>query len=254
MPKNAAHGRFVWHELAVPSPDAAQTFYTQVTPWKTQPWDHSPDYTLLTNEGTPLGGIAQLTADLAARGVPPHWLPYVSVYDVDACARQAVSLGGQLRMGPKEVPNVGAWAVVADPQGAVLGIYEPANVPREAAPPRVGDFSWHELTTSDYNAGAEFYRALFRWEHVSDFDMGEMGIYSMFGQRGETYGGMFNRSPTMPPANWLSYVRVGDVKSSVGRVKELGGTVLNGPMEVPGGDWVAQCLDPQGAAFALHTK
>jgi hypothetical protein len=76
----------------------------------------------------------------------------------------------------------------------------------------------------------------------------------MFGQRGETYGGMFNRSPTMPPPNWLSYVRVGDVKSSVGRVKELGGTVLNGPMEVPGGDWVAQCLDPQGAAFALHTK
>jgi uncharacterized protein len=254
MPKQAAHGRFVWHELAVPSQDAAQSFYLKVTPWKTEPWDHSPDYTLLTNEGTPLGGIAELTKELAARGVPPHWLPYVSVYDVDACARQAVVLGGQLRMGPKEVPNIGAWAVIADPQGAALGIYEPANPSPPAGPPRVGDFSWHELTASDYKAAAEFYRAMFRWERISDYDMGEMGIYSMFGQRGETYGGMFNRSSTMPPPNWLSYVRVGDVKSVAERVKQLGGTVLNGPMEVPGGDWIAQCLDPQGAGFALHTK
>lgn len=254
MPKHAAHGRFVWHELAVPNPDAVQSFYTALTPWKTQLWDQSPDYTLLTNEGTPLGGIARLTDDLAARGVPPHWLPYVSVYDVDACARQAVSLGGQLRMGPREVPNIGAWAVVADPQGAILGIYEPATEPPPAGAARVGDFSWHELTTSDFKAATEFYRAMFRWEQVSDYDMGEMGVYRMFGQSGETYGGMFNRNPTMPPPNWLSYVRVGDVKSLVGKVTQLGGTVLNGPMEVPGGDWIAQCLDPQGAAFALHTK
>jgi predicted enzyme related to lactoylglutathione lyase len=65
---------------------------------------------------------------------------------------------------------------------------------------------------------------------------------------------MFNRSPNMPAANWLSYVRVGDVKSIAAKVQELGGRVLNGPMEVPGGDWIAQCLDPQGAAFALHMK
>jgi predicted enzyme related to lactoylglutathione lyase len=254
MPKQAAHGRFVWHELAVPSQDAAQSFYLKVTPWKTEPWDHSPDYTLLTNDGTPLGGIAELPKDLAARGVPPHWLPYVSVYDVDACARQAVALGGQLRMGPKEVPNIGAWAVIADPQGATLGIYEPVTPRPPAGPPRVGDFSWHELTASDYKAAAEFYRAMFRWERMSDYDMGEMGIYSMFGQGGETYGGMFNRSSTMPPPNWLSYVRVSNVKSVAEQVKQLSGTVLNGPMEVPGGDWIAQCLDPQGAAFALHTK
>jgi predicted enzyme related to lactoylglutathione lyase len=254
MPKQAAHGRFVWHELVVPRPDAAQSFYTQVTPWKTQPWDHSADYTLLVNAGTPLGGIAQLDSELSARGVPPHWLPYVSVYDVDACTRQVVSLGGQIRMGPREVPNVGAWSVVADPQGAVLGIYEPANPARPTASPGIGEFSWHELTTTDYKAAGEFYRALFRWEHMSDYDMGEMGVYSMFGQRGETYGGMFNRNPDMPPPNWLSYVRVADVKSLVDQVKAAGGKVVTGPMEVPGGDWVAICVDPQGAAFALHTK
>ena len=157
-------------------------------------------------------------------------------------------------MGPQEVPNVGAWCVVADPQGAVFGIYEPAYPPRAAASPRVGEFSWHELTTTDYKAAADFYRALFRWEHVRDHDMGAMGVYSMFGQRGETYGGMMNRTPDMPPPNWLSYVRVADVKSLVERVKQAGGRVVVGPMEVPGGDWVAVCIDPQGAGFALHTK
>lgn len=254
MPKQAAHGRFVWHELAVPDTAAAESFYTQVTPWKSQPWDHSPDYTLLTNDGVPLGGIALLTSALIERGVAPHWLPYVSVYDVDACARQAVTLGGMLRMGPKEVPNIGCWAVVADPQGATFGIYEPAHAPPLASAPRDGDFSWHELTTSDYKAAGEFYHALFHWDHISDYDMGDQGIYRMFGQRGDTYGGMFNRSPNMPAPNWLSYVRVGDVKSSAAKVQEAGGRVLNGPMQVPGGDWIAQCLDPQGAAFALHTK
>jgi predicted enzyme related to lactoylglutathione lyase len=156
-------------------------------------------------------------------------------------------------MGPKEVPNVGAWAIIADPQGATIGIYEPAY-PRLASAIRDGEFAWHELTTSDFAAAGEFYHKMFRWDQISDYDMGDHGIYRMFGQRGDTYGGMFNRSPNMPAPNWLSYVRVGDVKAAANKVQELGGRVLNGPMEVPGGDWIAQCLDPQGAAFALHAK
>ena len=58
----------------------------------------------------------------------------------------------------------------------------------------------------------------------------------------------------MPPPNWLSYIRVDAVKPVADQVAQLGGTVINGPMEVPGGDWIAQCIDPQGAAFALHAK
>lgn len=254
MPKQVAHGRFVWHDLAVPNPDLALAFYTQVTPWKTQKFDDSADYTMFTNDGTPLGGVTPITKDLASRGVTPHWMPYVSVYDVDACVRQVQALGGQLRMGPKEVPAVGCWAVVADPQGAEFGMFEPTEPPAPHAAPGVGEFSWHELTAVDFKAATDFYRTLFHWEHVSDYDMGPMGIYRMFGQRGETYGGMFNRTPEMPPPNWLSYVRVRDVRAAAERVKGLGGTVVNGPMEVPGGDWIAQCLDPQGAMFALHTK
>jgi hypothetical protein len=253
MPKQASHGRFAWHELAVNEPSAAESFYLQVTPWKTQPWDHAPDYTLLMNESTPLGGIACLSDDHVAGRLPQEWLPYVCVYDVDGCSRQAVSLGGQIRRGPKEVPNIGAWAVIADPQGALFGIYEPAYAPTPCAP-KPGQFSWHELATSDYKAAAEFYRALFRWEHVSDYDMGEMGVYRMFGHRGETYGGMFNCTDCMPAPKWLPYMRVSDVKSAAGQVQQAGGTVTSRMLEVPGGDKIAHCLDPQGASFALHAR
>jgi predicted enzyme related to lactoylglutathione lyase len=256
MPKSAAHGRFVWHDLATPNPDAAKAFYPQITPWQTQAWDDdATDYTMWTLEGAPIGGVTPLASDVASTGMSPQWLAYVSVYDVDASVRQVASLGGQVRMGPKEVPHVGCWAVIADPQGATIGVFEPAATPPgHAGPPNIGEFSWHELSTTDYKSAAEFYRAIFKWEKISDYDMGEMGMYYMFGQRGETYGGMFDRRPDMPPPNWLSYVRVEGVKPVADKVKQLGGTVFNGPMEVPGGDWIAQCVDPQGAAFALHAK
>src|SRR5438045_3919872 len=107
MPKRSAHGRFSWHELSTSNPAAAATFYAKVTPWTTQPWAFDESYTLFSNDGSPLGGVTTLDESLKSRGVPPHWLAYVSVYDVDACARQVPKLGGQVRMGPKEIPNVG---------------------------------------------------------------------------------------------------------------------------------------------------
>jgi predicted enzyme related to lactoylglutathione lyase len=255
MPKTAAHGRIVWHDLLTTDHAAARSFYTQVAPWKTQPWEDAKDYEMWTLNGEPIGGVTNIGPEMAAAGVRPHWLAYVCVYDVDACARQAVSLGGKLRSGPKEVPHVGCWAVISDPQGATIGIFEPADTPPgHDGDPAIGEFSWHELATDDYKAAREFYRVLFRWETMQDYDMGELGIYSMFGQHGQMYGGMFTRPAQIPVSNWLCYVRVPTVKPVADEVARLGGSVMNGPMEVPGGDWVAQCMDPQGAAFALHAK
>jgi predicted enzyme related to lactoylglutathione lyase len=86
-------------------------------------------------------------------------------------------------------------------------------------------------------------------------DMGPGGIYQIYGQGGAPLGGMFNKPDEMPgPPMWLYYVSVDDVNIAVERVVELGGQVLNGPMEVPDGDLIAQCVDPQGALFALHSK
>jgi predicted enzyme related to lactoylglutathione lyase len=247
-------GTFVWHELTTDDPVAAKSFYTQIAPWETKEWDDSIEYTMWTRGEKSLGGVVPLSAELKTSGVGPHWMPYVAVYDVDETVRRAASLGGRVRMGPKEVASIGAWAVIADPQGAVVGVFEPIDAPSSASDGAIGDFSWHELATSDYKAASEFYRALFKWDATSDFDMGEMGIYRMFGKGGKTFGGMFNRRDDMPAPNWLSYVRVDSVKPVADKVRELGGTVFNGPMEVPGGDWVAQCIDPQGAAVALHAK
>jgi predicted enzyme related to lactoylglutathione lyase len=255
MPKNAAHGRIVWHELATTDRDGARSFYTQITPWKTAPWEDAKNYELLTLDNEPIGGLTQIKPERTAKGIVPHWLPFVCVYDVDETVRQAGALGGTVRHAPREVPHVGCWAVVADPGGGAIGVFEPADQPPgddDAA--RVGEFSWHELATDDYKAAADFYRSLFRWEKTSEYDMGEMGIYYMFGRAGQVYGGIFKRPPQIPGVSWLSYVRVENVKPIADRVKALGGMVMNGPMEVPGGDWIAQCADPQGAAFALHAK
>jgi predicted enzyme related to lactoylglutathione lyase len=116
------------------------------------------------------------------------------------------------------------------------------------------EFSWHELATTDHSAAFEFYQALFGWNKTESMDMGPMGIYQMYGRGEMTLGGMFNKSEDMPgPSAWLLYIEVEDVDHTARKVQELGGKILNGPMEVPGGGRIAQCMDPQGAAFAIHS-
>lgn len=253
-------GRFVWYELMTPDPDAATRFYSQVVGWGTQRWDGPEPYTMWTNRDVPIGGLWPIGAELKAQGVRPHWLPYVGVRDVDATAAEAARLGATVLKLPQDIPDTGRFAVLRDPQGALFAIFTSTaagtmeSAAPESAAPRRGDFSWHELTTTDHEAAFDFYHQLFGWEKTSAVDMGPMGVYQMYGQDGRTYGGMFNKSPDMPmPPNWLCYVHVDDVSRSVESVTRNGGTVLHGPAEVPGGDWIAQCLDPQGAAFALHS-
>ena len=118
-----------------------------------------------------------------------------------------------------------------------------------------GSFVWHELATRDSKAAFDFYSQLFDWEKTNQHDMGAMGIYQIYGQQGEHYGGMFTMTPDMPfPPNWLCYIRIADMRGAVDTITRLGGKVMNGPMEVPGGDLIAQCTDPQGAAFAVHER
>lgn len=246
-------GSFVWHNLVTADTKDAAAFYSEITRWKTQPWEHDEtDYTLFAVDDQPLGGaIAPSGNTIDASGSLPRWLPYVYVYDVDACSRQAEKLGGKVRRGPFEVPNVGCWAVVADPQGATIGLFEPVqSPPKHTGAARRGEFSWHELMTTDARIALEFYKPLFHWELISENDMGEMGKYLVFGQLGRPYGGMYNQADAAP--RWLSYVRVDDVGHAAKTAERLGGRVKVGPVEVPGGDVIAQLVDRQGAEFALH--
>jgi predicted enzyme related to lactoylglutathione lyase len=188
--------------------------------------------------------------------VPPHWLAYVSTPSVDTTVQQAVDLGARTIVPPTDIPNVGRFAIVADPQGAVFAGFTPQPAqPKDETEPAMGEFSWHELVTHDYPAAFRFYERLFGWEKGTAMDMGELGVYQMFGRNGVPIGGMYNALPgaPMPPA-WVHYIRVPDVHRAAETVTRLGGRVTSGPMEVPGGDWIATCTDPKGAMFAIHAK
>jgi predicted enzyme related to lactoylglutathione lyase len=250
-------GRFVWYDLMTSDPEAAQSFYTKLIGWGTQPWDGPMPYTMWTNSDTPLGGVMTLPDEAKQAGAPPHWLAYIQTPDVDAAVAKVEENQGKVLAPAQDIPEVGRFAVVADPQGAVFAPFTHAgDMPAKTGPPQVGEFSWHELNTSDHDNAWGFYETIFGWKKLDVMDMGEMGMYQMFTQDGGEIplGGMFNKPKEMPgPPFWLYYASVDDVHKSVETVKELGGQVLNGPMEVPGGDYVAQCMDPQGAAFALHS-
>ncbi|HKI03910.1 MAG TPA: VOC family protein [Thermoanaerobaculia bacterium] len=246
-------GRFVWYDLMTPDPEAAKAFYTAVAGWGTQLFE-SMAYTMWTAGETPVGGIMKLPDEAVSGGAQPHWLAYVSVANVDATTARAQELGGKVLVPPTDIPTVGRYSVITDPQGASIATFTPENAAQEApAKPPVGDFSWHELATTDAEAAFSFYSELFGWAKTSAMDMGPMGVYQMYGCGEVPFGGMFPKPKEMPgPPAWLHYARVADVNASVEAVKQNGGKVLMGPHEVPGGDLIVQIMDPQGGMFAVH--
>src|SRR5918992_945151 len=121
-PSYAMHGQFVWYELTTPDVAAAKKFYPPIAGWGTQQFDK--DYTMWTTRGVPFAGIFQLGPEQRQKGIPPNWMPYVDVDNVDETARKATSLGGKTMHGPQDIPNTGRFAVLQDPQGAVFGVYK----------------------------------------------------------------------------------------------------------------------------------
>ena len=247
-----ARGRFVWGDLMTTDPQAAQAFYTKVAGWGTQAWDGPMPYTMWTAGAGPVGGVMQLPPAESH----PHWLAYVSTPDCDATSRQAADLGGTVVLPPQDIPNVGRFTVIRDPQGAYISAFTPAQETADSDPdPTPGQFSWHELATTDAAGAIAFYAQLFGWKESSAFDMGGGWMYHMFTRGGRDLGGIFTKPAEMPgPPAWCHYIMVDDVHAAAERVKANGGQIFNGPMEVPGGDWIAQGFDPQGAMFAVHGK
>jgi len=256
MTEMQAAGRPVWYELLTTDVKAAEKFYTAVVGWRVTPFEGSPDpYDLWTRSGgAPIGGVMKIPD---GAGFPPHWLMYVGVAKLEDAVARVQRLGGSTLSPLITVPTVGRLQVMKDPQGAIFAIHEPAPSSSVApeAPPEIGDVSWRELSTTDAAAAMKFYADMFGWRETQAMDMGPMGKYHIFG-RAFDLGGMMNKPPEMAqvPPNWGLYFRVEDVNAGVERVKANGGRVLNGPMEVPGGDLVVNCMDPQGAAFSLHQR
>ena len=242
-------GRFVWHELLTTDTAAAAAFYPKVLPWRTAP-SSMPGYTIWMAGQTQIGGLMALPAEAVA--TPPHWLVYVGTPNVDATCSQAQGLGARIVKPPADIPNVGRFAVLSDPQGATFALFTPGAGPPPGAPPAQGGFSWHELATTDVAAALRFYGQLFGWTKGPGHDMGAMGVYQIFQHGGDQVGGIVNvQGPSTAPS-WLSYVNVADANRAVLAAKAGGGRLLHGPMEVPGGSWIAMMMDPQGGAFAVQ--
>lgn len=245
----ANQGRFVWYEHLTRDVKAAIVFYSEVLGWKTEPFGDG--YVMWVGGQGPLGGV--MAAEGAAKGAPPHWIAHVQVADVDATAALAQKRGGKVLHAPTDIPTVGRFAVIADPQGAAVAVFEPNEPMTLHDPAKDGEFCWNELMTSHSAAAWAFYSELFGWKVQQDMDMGPMGTYRIFGVDDQRLGGMMTTPQGSPmPPMWIFYASTSDLDAAIGRATKHGGTVINGPMEVPGGGRIAQLTDPQGAVFALH--
>lgn len=246
-------GQHVWYDLVTTDTAGATEFYTSVIGWGTQPFEGTPEpYQMWTAGGRPVGGMVELPAEARAAGAPPHWMAYIATPDADATAARAVELGAT-QVHTEDIPTVGRFAILLDPFGALFAAFTPEgeSPPRDGRP-GPGEFSWHELMSNHHEKALDFYADLFGWEKGAAVDMGPMGVYQLVRRGDADFGGMMNQPEGMPVSAWLYYVNVADIDSALERVKAGGGEVVYGPVEVPGGDQVAQCMDPQGAAFALH--
>jgi hypothetical protein len=256
-------GGFIWYELMTGDQDAAIAFYEKVVGWRAEdmtiPEMGDYRYTILhAPGGRGVGGLA-LIPDECADFMKPGWFGYVGVDDADAAAARIEAAGGRVLMTPADIPTVGRFAMAADPTGAPFYLLAP--LPMEDAPqplPRMslGNCGWHELHAGDGEKAFAFYAEQFGWAETARLDMGAMGAYRIWAAGGdsETAGGMMTRMPHMPAPAWIFYFVVDSVAAAAGRIVEAGGTVTNGPMEVPDGSWIVQGMDPQGAAFALVSE
>jgi predicted enzyme related to lactoylglutathione lyase len=248
--------RFVWYDLLTTDLDAAMKFYGDVVGFThADAGMPGPTYNLLSAGGINVGGALELSDEMCAMGMKPCWLGHIGTDNIDAMLPKLEALGGKVHRGKTPIPGVGHFAVVADPQGAGFHLFEPGpdRPPAQDIPAGTpGKVGWRELLAADWESVWPFYEELFGWKKNETYDMGPMGQYQLWRAYGENPdGGMFTKTPEIPAPFWQYYFVVHGADAAAERIKAGGGQVLMGPHEVPGGGWIVQALDPQGANFAV---
>ena len=253
---------FIWYELMTSDPAGAARFYGAVVGWTIVSQGETPpggvDYRMIVRgDGGNAGGLLVLGADMLAGGARPGWLGYLEVDDVDRAIEAIKADGGAVQMPATDLP-VGRIAMVSDPQGAHFYIMDPIP-PEDAVAGEGGVFSvteaqhvrWNELATSDPDAAIAFYKKHFGWGQEGAMDMGPLGSYR-FLQRGDVgLGAVMPLMEGYPVPVWSFYIGVDDIDRALAAVTANGGTVTSEPMEIPGGEYAMNGIDPQGAPFGL---
>lgn len=251
------HGTPCWYELATSEGalGAAEAFYGKILGWSFQDAGMEGfEYHLASSGGDMVAGLMVMPADVGP--MPPFWMIYFAVDDADKAAAAITAAGGRVHREPADIPGTGRFAVVGDPQGAGFGILQPTPMPgKEGAggafdQRKEGHGNWNELMTSDPEAGFGFYSDLFGWQKSQAVAMGEMGTYQVFSHDGADIGGIMGLGNSPVPA-WLPYFGTNGVDAAISRITEAGGKLIHGPVEVPGGAFIAVAQDPQGAHFAV---
>jgi predicted enzyme related to lactoylglutathione lyase len=244
--------RFAWYELLTTDVEAASAFYGNVVGWGTKDAS-TPElaYTVLAAGEVPVGGLMELPEEGRRLGATPRWLGYVAVDDIDVTATQIRRRGGAVLLPPTN-SNIGRVSVVADPQKATFALVDGLTYgPQSGGLEELGRVGWHELLAQDRNKVFDFYREIFGWQKDST-ETGPAEFYQLFSSAGQTIGGMLTKLPSVPQPCWLYYFNVDDIGAAARRVNSGGGRMLQGPIELSDGCWIARCVDPQGALFALQ--
>ena len=250
------HGDFIWYELLTSDPDAAQEFYREVVGWNARDagMGGDMDYRLLSaRDGSDVAGLMALTDEMKTGGARPGGLGNIGGDDVDKPVDDIKAAGGAVHMPPDDIPDVGRFAMVADPQGVVFYVMRGDGQEQSEAfkPMADGHGAWNELVTTDQAAALDFYLGRFGWEKGEAMPMGEAGDYRFVHHHGEMIGAVMNRMDERQPPMWNYYFRVPSIAKAVETIGGNGGTITYGPQEVPGGDFVINAIDPQGAMFGL---
>jgi predicted enzyme related to lactoylglutathione lyase len=235
-------GAFVWHELRTKDTVKAQQFYTALFGWTvTKSEVPGMDYHLFHLGGKQIGGLFNSTGhEMAA-----HWGSFISVPDVDMAAAAAKDAGGQLCAGPDDIPGVGRFAMISDPQGAFVALYKQLMGDPDTSHSEAGEFCWDQLNTTDMTAGAAFYEKVIGW--TAKQPTPDMGVFK-FGDSMEASLGIV---PPGVPAHWMPFILVDNLVDATQKAETLGATVLMGNIDT--GDFGRYSIiqDPVGAHIAL---
>ena len=255
-------GAFIWYELMTPDPDGAKAFYDAVIGWDVAPRDAGNtdmDYRMIRrSDGGMAGGVLALSQQMQDGGARPGWYGYVHVADVDAAKQAFEEAGGAVHLD-QTMEGVGRMALVTDPHGAPLYVMTPT--PTADDPDARSDafdyekaehFRWNDLQSDDPDSALALFSGVFGWQKTGTMPMGEMGDYTFIGRRpGDMIGAVMKRSPLTPRSMWTYYIGVDDIDRAARAVQDGGGRIVQGPDQIPGGEFSATGTDPQGIVFGL---